>query len=77
MNTDAPLHPTLRTLMSPLRELDFSNKLRTHKLNFPQSTDLAMKQILFRSQRLQASGNCFNRLLSEAGCNIWFPIVAI
>ena len=67
--------------MSPLGELDFRHKLRTHKLHFSQSADLAIKRILFRLQRLQASKHFFKRLVIETSANLSdvnepsFPVV--
>ena len=53
--------------MSPLGKLDFSDKFRTHEVNFSQSADLAVKRILFRLERLQTSEDFMERLLIEAG----------
>src|SRR5882762_2472934 len=64
------LHPTFRTLVSPLGEFDFRHKFRTHKVNFSQSANLAVKRILFRLERLQASKHFFKRLVIETSAHL-------
>src|SRR6266851_5463258 len=64
------LHPAFRGFVSPLGKLNFGDKFGTHELNFSQSADLAVKRILFRVERLQASKDFFERLLIEAGAHL-------
>ena len=49
--------------MSPLGKLDFGNKLRMHQLNLSQSANLAIKRILLRLKRLQATEHFLEHLL--------------
>src|SRR5208282_763331 len=66
----AQLHPALRSLVSPLRELDFRDEFRTHKLNFAQSANLTIKRSLFRLKRLHAGKDFLERLLIEPSSNL-------
>src|SRR5258708_19672572 len=56
--------------MSPLGKLDFRHNFRPYKLNSAQSADLAVKRILFRPKRLQASKDLLKRLVIETGSNL-------
>src|SRR5260370_989914 len=64
------LHPAFRSFVSPLGKLNFGDKSRAHELNFPQSANLAVKRILFRLKRLQASKHFLKRLVIEAGAHL-------
>src|SRR6266481_6139287 len=64
------LHPAVRALVGPLGKLNFRNKLRTDKLNFPQSTNLSIKRTPFRLKRLQASKHFFKRLVIKASAHL-------
>src|SRR5260370_12799419 len=64
------LHSALGALMSPLGKLDFRDKLRTDKLNFSQSADLAVKRILFRLDRLQTTKYFLKRLVIVTSANL-------
>ncbi len=56
--------------MSPLGELNLRNKFRAHELNFSQSADLAVKRILFRLKRLQASKHLLKGRMIETSANL-------
>src|SRR6202790_325845 len=56
--------------MSPLGKFNFRHKFRPHELNFSQSANLAIKRILFRFERLQASKYFFERLVIKASANL-------
>ena len=64
------LHAAIRGFVGPLRKLNFSDKFRTHELDFSQSSERPIEWILFRLKRLQSSEHFLQRLVIEAGASL-------